>query len=92
MVAGSVALFSCSGRGFFEEVPLTRAVRERVLVDETAWVRPMLAVLDEYHRCCVIVVDRKTARTWELYQDEMRETGTLRLVADPGAIRTGPRS
>ena len=55
MVAGSVALFSCSGRGFFEEVPLTRAVRERVLVDETAWVRPMLAVLDEYHRCCVIV-------------------------------------
>ena len=39
----------------FEEVPLTRAVRERVLVDETAWVRPMLAVLDEYHRCCVIV-------------------------------------
>jgi len=44
----------------------------------------MLAVLDEYHRSCVVVVDRETARTWELYQDEMRETGTLRLSADPG--------
>jgi Bacterial archaeo-eukaryotic release factor family 10 len=81
---GAVALFSCSGRGFFEEVQLPRGVRERVVVDETAWVRPMLAVLDEYHRCCVTVVDRETARTWELYQEDMRETGTLSLAVDPG--------
>ena len=44
----------------------------------------MLAVLDEYHRCCVAVVDRKTARIWELYQDEMSEIGTQRVGADPG--------
>jgi hypothetical protein len=81
---GAVALFSCSGRGFFEEVQLPRGVRDRVMVDETPWVHSMLAVLDEYHRCCVAVVDRETARTWELYQDEIRETGTLRLSADPG--------
>jgi hypothetical protein len=81
---GAVALFSCSGRGFFEEVQLPRGVRDRVVVDETPWVRSMLAVLDEYHRCCVAVVDRESARTWELYQDEMRETGKLRLLADPG--------
>jgi hypothetical protein len=81
---GAVALFSCSGRGFSEEVQLPRGVRDRVMVDETPWVRSMMAVLDEYHRCCVAVVDRETARTWELYQDEIRETGTLRLLADPG--------
>jgi peptide chain release factor subunit 1 len=79
-----VALFSCSGRGFFEEVQLPRGVRDRVMVDETPWVRSMLAVLDEYHRCCVAVVDRESAWIWELYQDEMRETGRLRLSADPG--------
>jgi hypothetical protein len=56
---GAVALFSCSGRGFFEEVILPRQVRERVIVDETTWVRPMLAVLGEYHRCCVAAVDRE---------------------------------
>jgi peptide chain release factor subunit 1 len=44
----------------------------------------MLAVLDEYHRCCVAVVDRKTARIWELYQDEMSEIGTQQLDANPG--------
>lgn len=81
---GSVALFSCSGRDFFEEVQLPRSVHDRIVVDETPWVRPMLAVLDEYHRCCVAVVDRKTARIWELYQDEMSEIGTQRVGADPG--------
>src|SRR5579884_3401528 len=45
---GTVALFSCSGRGFFEQVQLPRGVRDRVIVDETPWVRSMLAVLDEY--------------------------------------------
>lgn len=79
---GAVALFSCTGRQFFEQVSLPREVRDRVVVDETAWVRPMLAVLDESHRCCVVVVDRETARLWELFGDEMREIDTLSLSAD----------
>jgi Bacterial archaeo-eukaryotic release factor family 10 len=68
-----LAVFSCSARGFYEEVCLPRAVRDRVVVDETAWARPMLGVLAEYHRSCVVVVDKEWARCWELYQDEMRE-------------------
>jgi peptide subunit release factor 1 (eRF1) len=68
-----LAVFSCSARGFYEEIPLPRAVRDRVAVDEAAWARPMLGVLDEYHRSCVVVVDKEWARCWELYQDEMRE-------------------
>jgi peptide subunit release factor 1 (eRF1) len=68
-----LAVFSCNGRGFYEEVPLPRGVRSRIVVDESAFVRPMLAVLDEYHRSCVVVVDKEWARAWELYQDEMRE-------------------
>jgi peptide chain release factor subunit 1 len=74
---GSVALFSCSGRDLFEAVQLPHAVRDRVVVDDTAWARPMLAVLDEYARCCVAVVDRATARVWELFADEMQEARKL---------------
>ncbi|MGP4057252.1 baeRF10 domain-containing protein [Mycobacterium sp. 4D054] len=81
---GSVAMFSCSGRDFFEEVQLPRSVHDRIVVDETPWVRPMLAVLDEYHRCCVAVVDRKAARIWELFGDDMSEIGTRRVDTDPG--------
>ena len=71
----AVAFFSCSGRGLFEEVELPRPIRDRNVIDETAWVRPLLAVLDEYHRCRVVVVDRGRARFFDLYQDEMIECG-----------------
>ncbi|GAA3846214.1 hypothetical protein GCM10022226_82180 [Sphaerisporangium flaviroseum] len=70
---GAVAVISCSEDDFFEQVILPRTVRDRVMVGTTPWVRPMLAVLDEFHRCCVLVVDRRSARAFELYQDEMRE-------------------
>jgi peptide chain release factor subunit 1 len=68
-----MAFFSCSGADLYEEVPLPRSVRERVMVDETPWVRPMLAVLDEYHRLGIVIVDRAAAQVWELYQDELQE-------------------
>jgi len=75
---GGMAVFSCTGAGLFEEVPLPRAVRDRSAVDLTPYVRPMLAVLDEYHRTCVVLIDRGDARVWELYQEEMRAAGSLR--------------
>lgn len=67
----AVAVFSCSGRGFYEEVPLPRRVRERAVLDTGPWVRPMLALLDELHRTCVAVLDAAEARIWELYQGEL---------------------
>src|SRR3984957_12629862 len=77
---GTIAIFSCSGRGLYEEIPLPRRVREQVMVDATPLARPMLAVLGEYCRACVLVLDRESARVWEMYQDEMREVET---VTDP---------
>jgi peptide chain release factor subunit 1 len=75
---GAIAIFSCSGRDLYEEIPLPRAVRERVIVDETPFARPMLAVLSEYHRACVLVIDKAAARIWEIDQDEMREVSAVR--------------
>jgi peptide subunit release factor 1 (eRF1) len=77
---GTIAIFSCSGRDLYEEIPLPRHVREQVMVDATPLARPMLAVLGEYCRACVLVLDRESAQVWETYQDEMREVET---VTDP---------
>jgi peptide chain release factor subunit 1 len=74
----AVAFFSCSGHGVFEEVELPRPVRDRQVIDADAWVRPLVGVLDEYHRCRVAVVDRGRARFFDLYQDEMQELAKLR--------------
>jgi peptide subunit release factor 1 (eRF1) len=70
---GTIAIFSCSERGLYEEISLPRRVRDRIVVDETAFTRPMLAVLDEYHRSCIVVIDKASAQVWELYLDEMRD-------------------
>jgi peptide subunit release factor 1 (eRF1) len=77
---GTIAIFSCSGRDLYEEIPLPRRVREQVMVDATPLARPMLAVLGEYCRACVLVLDRESARVWEMYQDEMHDVET---VTDP---------
>jgi peptide chain release factor subunit 1 len=77
---GTIAIFSCSGRDLYEEIPLPRRTRELVMVDETPLARPMLAVLGEYCRACVLVLDVESSRVWEMYQDEMREVET---VTDP---------
>lgn len=75
---GAIAIFACSGRDLYEEIPLPRRVRDQVVVDATPQVRPMLTVLDEYHRTCVAVVDKASAQLWEIYQDELREVGKVR--------------
>ena len=73
---GAIAIFSCARRDLYEEVPLPRWVRDRVIVDATSFARPMLAVLDEYHRSCVLVIDKGSAQIWEIYLD-MREVSTF---------------
>jgi hypothetical protein len=69
----AIAIFACSGRGLYTEVPLPEHVPDRVIVDATPHARPMLALLAEHPRSCVAVVDRATGRFCELYQDELSE-------------------
>lgn len=86
---GALAIISCSGADALELVRLPRAVRDRIMVDETPWVRPLLAVLDEHHRCFAVVVDRELAHAWELYLGKIRDYGPLARDAN----RTlGPRA
>jgi peptide subunit release factor 1 (eRF1) len=75
---GGIAIFACTGRDLYKEVPLPRQVRDRIVVDETPYVRPMLAVLDEYQRACIVVLDKASARVWEFYQDELSEVSSVR--------------
>jgi peptide chain release factor subunit 1 len=72
-------------------------VRDRVIVDTTPWVRSLLAVLNEYHRMCVVFVERGEASLWELYQDELREVTrrrdrTLRARHVPASIEDRARN
>lgn len=77
---GTMAFFACSGMDFFEEVSLPRSIRDEAVVEDMPWVRSMLAVLDDFHRMCVVVTDDATAQFWELHLREIRE---IRQLRDP---------
>ena len=88
---GTVAIFSCSGRDLYEEIPLPCRVREQVMADATPLVRPMLAVVGEYCRACVLVVDWKSARSGRCTRTRCARVST---VTDPlrRAGNTGSRT
>jgi peptide subunit release factor 1 (eRF1) len=75
---GGVGFFSCSARELLEVVTLPTIVRDRIVVDATAWIRPLIAVLDQEHRTCVLVMDKASASLWRLYQRELEEETELR--------------
>lgn len=74
----AAAIFACSGAGLFEFVPLPRPVRTRVVMATTPYVRPMLAVLDEFERLLAVVADRQGAHLWEVYLGAHRDVGRLK--------------
>ncbi|WP_093118013.1 hypothetical protein [Thermoleophilum album] len=67
----AVAFFACSHAGLFERLRLPGRVRDRAVVDESLWLRPLLAQLDAFHRYCVVVLDRARAEIWELFGDQL---------------------
>jgi peptide subunit release factor 1 (eRF1) len=71
MQGRTLALFRCSDRDFEEATILPGWVRDRVEIDATAHLRPLLAVADESHRYAVVVVDRKHGRIFEFYLGEL---------------------
>ncbi len=73
-----VAIFACFRHGLYEQVVMPRSVRDRALVDATPYIRPLLAVLDETHRYCVVVVGREKAWLYEYYLGRLEEEAKLR--------------
>ena len=73
-----LAIFACDRHGLYEEVAMPRSVRDRAVVDATPYIRPLLAVLDETHRYCVVVVEREKAWLYEYYLGRLEEEAKVR--------------
>ena len=83
-----LALFACSRKGFWLPLFLPHGPRNRLVVDQNFYVRPLLAILDKYRRICVILISRREARWYEVYMGEI--TPLDRLVSDvPGRVKKG---
>jgi peptide subunit release factor 1 (eRF1) len=72
-----VAVFTCTHAGFYEEVVLPTPLRERAVADETPYLRPLLAALDEAHRYLVVVVERGRSWFYEFFMLELEESAGI---------------
>jgi peptide subunit release factor 1 (eRF1) len=79
-----VAIFACEGIELFETVPLPAVYRSRLAVDSTPLVRELASVEDEFGRLLTVVLDRTSARLFEVTAYETRELPGLRADSTRG--------
>lgn len=72
-----VALFSCAGEKFWEAVSLPRGIPSAVFLGETFYLQPLAALLDQYPRYCVVLLERDKARLFEIYMDQIEDRSQI---------------
>jgi peptide chain release factor subunit 1 len=81
-----VAAFSCPADGFEQVFRLPQPVKDALIVDHTPYVRPLTAILDEYHRICTLLIDRERAELYEVYMGEILHHAEV-FDEVPGRVR-----
>ena len=84
----AVAIFSCAGEKFWQAFGLPRLVRNILIADHDPYIRPLTAVLAEYHRYCVVLVDRAHGHIFEAYLGEILERNDV-VDNVPRRVREG---
>ncbi len=72
-----LALFSCQGEHFFQAFPLPQRVKNALIVDPDPYIRPLVAIKNQYVRLCTVLVDQKRAQIFHTYMGETEELTTL---------------
>jgi peptide subunit release factor 1 (eRF1) len=79
-----VAVFACEGIELFETVPLPVVHRSRLAVDRTPLVRELASVEEEFGRLLTVVLDRASARFFQVTAYETQELPGLRADSTRG--------
>ncbi len=83
-----LAIFSCGKEQFWEVFELPSHPRNRILMDQDPYVRPLSAILNEHHRICVLVFDKKEAKWYDMFLGEISLLD--RIEGDvPSKVREG---
>ena len=83
-----LAIFSCGKEKFWEVFELPSHPRNRILMDQDPYVRPLSAILNEHRRICLLVFDKREAKWFDMLMGEISLLD--RLVGDvPSKVREG---
>ena len=68
-----LVIIADAARGFFQVYRVAQPVKSQIIVDPDPYIRPLIAILDEYHRLMLVLVDQREARLLEVYMGEILE-------------------
>jgi peptide subunit release factor 1 (eRF1) len=82
-----LAIFTASEPGLWRSFRLPVPVRDRLIIADRPYLRPLLTLVDEFERHLVLLVDKQTARLFVVYLGEIEEYTVLmdELVPRPKA-------
>ena len=83
-----LAIFSCSGQDFWEFFNLPTSPRNRIILDQNPYVRPLAAILDQHHRIFAITFDRREAKWYDIFMGEISLLENL-IEDVPSKVREG---
>jgi peptide subunit release factor 1 (eRF1) len=83
-----LAIFSCQAAKFWQDLSLPRAPRNHLFFDRNLHIRPLLAIRDDYHRICALLLGRQEARWYEVFMGEIALIDGLRSDV-PSRVREG---
>jgi len=86
--ARGLAVFASGGAGLWQVFRLPASVPGRCVVNHRPYVLPMLKLVDEGKRYCIVVADKAKARVFTMYQGEISERTEI-LDEVPGRHKQG---
>jgi peptide chain release factor subunit 1 len=84
----TLIIFSCAAKKIWQVLTLTLPLRNQLEIGSRPYVRPLLALLENYHRFLAILVERSKARLFEVYAGEINEYIDVFDVI-PAKVRVG---
>ncbi len=86
----ALVVFSCAAEELWEVFFLSRPVRDLLVLDSSAYIRPLTGILDQYRRVCTLLVDRTHARICEVFMGEIEEQTEILSSIPPGSEERRP--
>lgn len=83
-----LAVFACSPRGLWQVEPLGCRIKDRLILQNHAYVRPLILLMEENPRFGVALVDREKGHFFAIEQGEIVAQEEIRDNV-PGRIRPG---
>jgi len=83
-----LAIFSGSECDLWKVFNLVKSPRNMIIFDHNPYIRPLSAILDDYHRTCVLTFDRKEAKWYDIFMGEISELESLQSNV-PSRIKEG---